>query len=149
MAKLRELLKQKGTEVWTIEADKSVLDAIQRMAEADIGALVVTENGNPVGVFTERHYTREVFLKGRQSPTTPIREVMSTHVVCASPEQSIENCISLMANKHVRHLPVIDDGKLVGIVSIGDLIRSQVHDKESTIEHLFHYIHGPMYPPVA
>ena len=142
MDTVRQLLKGKGNEVLTIHPDETVLDAIQEMAAKDVGALVVVEDGKPVGIITERHYAREVFLKGRHSPTTSIREIMSTHIVCASPEQTIEECMAVMTDKRIRHLPVLDQGKLVGIVSIGDLVKSRIADQEFIIEQLTHYIHG-------
>jgi len=142
MDTVRDLLNSKGSEVWTIRSDESVHDAIQKMADQDVGSLVVIENGNPTGIFTERHYAREVFLKGKHSPTTPIRDVMSTRIICASPEQTIEECMAVMSDKRLRHLPVVDDGGLVGIVSIGDLVKSVITDQEFVIEQLTHYIHG-------
>jgi CBS domain-containing protein len=144
MNTLRDLLDSKGREVWTIQPDETVLDAIQNMADHDIGSLVVTEDGEPVGIFTERHYAREVFLKGRHSPTTPIRDIMNTRVICASLEQTIEEGMAVMVDKRIRHLPVIDKGKLVGIVSIGDLVKSRIADQEVMIEQLTDYIHGPV-----
>ena len=137
-----QLLNSKGNEVWTIHPDETVLDAIQKMAAKDVGSLVVIEDGKPVGIFTERHYVRKVFLKGRHSPTTAIREIMSTHIVCVSPEQTIEECMAVMTDKRIRHLPVLDHGELVGIVSIGDLVKSRLADQEFIIEQLAHYIHG-------
>ena len=142
METVQQLLNSKGDEVWTIQPDETVLDAIQKMADKDVGSLVVVEDGKPVGIFTERHYARKVFLKGRHSPTTPIREIMSRRSVCASPEQTIEECMAVMTDKRVRHLPVLDHGKLVGIVSIGDLVKSRIVDQEFIIEQLAHYIHG-------
>ena len=144
-----QLLNSKGNEIWTIHPDETVLDAIQKMAAKDVGSLVVIEDDKPVGIFTERHYAREVFLKGRHSPTTSIREVMSTRVVCASPEQTIEECMAVMTDKRIRHLPILDDGKLVGIVSIGDLVESRIAGQEFVIEQLTNYIHGPSVPPDA
>ncbi len=144
MDTVRDLLNSKGDEVWTIQPDETVLDAIQKMADQNVGSLVVIENGKPVGIFTERHYAREVFLKGRHSPTTPIREVMNTRVICASPEQTIEECMAVMTDKRIRHLPVVDDGELVGIVSIGDLVKRTIIDQEFVIEQLTEYIHGPV-----
>ncbi len=144
MDTVRDLLNSNGGEVWTIQADESVHDAIQKMADQDVGSLVVIEDGKLAGIFTERHYAREVFLKGRHSPTTPIREVMNTRVICASPEQTIEECMAVMTDKRIRHLPVVDDGELVGIVSIGDLVKRKITDQEFVIDQLTHYIHGPV-----
>ena len=137
-----QLLNSKGGEVWTIHPDETVLEAIQKMAAKDVGSLVVIEDGKPVGIFTERHYARKVFLKGRHSPTTAIREIMGTHIICVSPEQTIEECMAVMTDKRIRHLPVLDHGKLAGIVSIGDLVKSRLADQEFIIEQLVHYIHG-------
>jgi CBS domain-containing protein len=142
MKTVKQLLDSKGNEVWTIQPDESVLDGIQKMADKNVGALVVIEDRKPVGIFTERHYARNVFLKGRRSPTTSIRDIMSTRIVCATPEQTIEECMAVMTDKRIRHLPVLDHGKLVGIVSIGDLVKSKIADQEFTIEQLVHYIHG-------
>lgn len=146
MQNLRDLLESKEREVWVIDADKSVLDAIRMMAEKDVGSLVVVDAGDPVGIFTERHYAREVFLKGRQSPKTLIKEVMGTPVICASPETTITESMAMMTSNRIRHLPVLDQGKLIGIVSIGDLVKSQLHDQQFTIENLIEYIHGPSHP---
>jgi CBS domain-containing protein len=134
MNTLRDLLDSKGREVWTIQPDETVLDAIQNMADHDIGSLVVTEDGEPVGIFTERHYAREVFLKGRHSPTTPIRDIMNTRVICASLEQTIEEGMAVMVDKRIRHLPVIDKG----------IVKSRIADQEVMIEQLTDYIHGPV-----
>ena len=142
MDNVQDLLNRKGGEVWTIGPGETVLDAIQKMADKDVGSLVVIEDGEPVGIFTERHYAREVFLKGRQSSTTPIRDVMSTRVICASPDQTIDECMAVMTNKRIRHLPVLDHGELVGIVSIGDLVKSKIADQEFLIDQLTQYIHG-------
>ena len=146
MENLRDLLKSKGSEVWTIDAGKTVLDAIRMMADKDVGALVVVDAEKPVGIITERHYAREVFLKGKQSPKTQIREVMGTPVVCASPEHTIPESMAMMTDKRIRHLPVVDQEQLVGIVSIGDLVKSQLHNHKFTIENLIEYIHGPSHP---
>ena len=141
MATVRQLLSSKGNQVWTIRPDESVLDAIQKMADKDVGSLVVIEDSRPVGIFTERHYAREVFLKGRHSPTTPIREIMSTRVVCALPEQTTEECMAVMTDRRIRHLPVLDQGRLIGIVSIGDLVKHCIADQKFIIDQLMHYIH--------
>jgi CBS domain-containing protein len=142
MDTVRQLLDSKGREVWTTDVDDSVLDAIETMAGKDVGALVVLEAGKPVGMFTERHYSRNVFLKGRHSPTTKVREVMSAPIVCASPDQTVLECMAVMTDKRIRHLPVLDQGKLAGIVSIGDLVKSRIADQEFVIEQLVQYIHG-------
>ena len=106
-----------------------------------LGSLVVIEQGKLVGIFTERHYARNVFLKGRSSPQTRVADIMERNVLCVRPNQSVEECMALMSAKRVRHLPVIDDGTLLGIVSIGDLVNSIISDREFVIEQLEHYIH--------
>lgn len=142
MTTVREILIQKGRQVHHIHPDASVLDALKIMAERGIGALVVLDDGHLIGIITERHYAREVVLKGRTSVGTPVREIMSTRVVCARIEQTVEECMAVMTAKAVRHLPVLDHKKLVGIVSIGDMVKSVIADQKLTIEHLEHYIHG-------
>ncbi|MBI4273335.1 MAG: CBS domain-containing protein [Rhizobiales bacterium] len=142
MTKLRELLAQKGREVWSVHPEDSVFDAIQNMANKNIGSLVVIEDGKIVGIITERHYARNVVLKGRTSPQTPVRAIMEPNVVCARPEQSVEECMAVMTVRAVRHLPVIEDGQMVGIISIGDLVKSIINDQKFIIEQLEHYIHG-------
>ncbi len=142
MTTVRQLLDEKGHDVQSVHPDDTVLDAIQKMASNNIGALVVIEDDEPVGIFTERHYARNVFLQGKSSPKTPVREIMATHVVCAGPEETVAECMAVMTDKRVRHLPVLDEGRLIGIVSIGDLVKSVIADQKFTIEQLEHYIHG-------
>ena len=142
MTTLQQLLDRKGREVWSIDPDASVFDAIQTMADRDAGALVVLEDGRLVGIITERHYARNVFLKGKSSPKTPVREVMEARVVCAPPEQTVEEAMAVMTEKRVRHLPVMEADRLIGIVSIGDLVSHIIADQKFTIEQLEHYIHG-------
>ncbi len=140
MATVKQLLDQKGHEVLSIGPDESVFDAIKKMADNNIGSLVVTEGEKLVGIITERHYARNVFLKGKSSPETTVREIMSTHVVCARPEQSVEECMAVMTDKAVRHLPVLERKQLIGIVSIGDLVKNIISDQKFVIEQLEHYI---------
>jgi CBS domain-containing protein len=143
MSTVRQILDLKGTEVYTITPDDMVLNAIQDMARRDIGALVVVdENGEPVGLFTERQYARNVILKGRSSPTTPVRDAMRSRFVYVNPERTVEECMALMTEHKIRHLTVIEDGRLVGIVSIGDLVKSIIADQEFTITQLSNYIGG-------
>ncbi len=140
MATVKQLLDQKGHEVLSIGPDDSVFDAIKKMADNDVGSLVVTEGEKLVGIITERHYARNVFLKGKSSPETTVREIMSTHVVCARPEQSVEECMAVMTDKAVRHLPVLEKKQLIGVVSIGDLVKNIISDQKFVIEQLEHYI---------
>lgn len=142
MATLKQLLDKKGYNVLSIEPDASVFDAIKKMADNDVGSLVVTESEKLVGIITERHYARNVFLKGRSSPETTVREIMSSRVLCAQPEQTVEECLAVMTDKAVRHLPVLDKKQLIGIVSIGDLVKDIISDQKFVIEQLEHYITG-------
>jgi CBS domain-containing protein len=142
MTTVQHILETKGNEVYSIHPDKSVEDAIRMMAEKEIGAVLVTENDRPVGIFSERHYAREVFLKGRASPTTPLREVMEKKLIYVEPHQTAEACMALMTEKRIRHLPVLQKGKLLGIISMGDLLKSIIADREFNIEQLVLYMQG-------
>jgi CBS domain-containing protein len=142
MTIVRHILDKKGQLVWTIRPDDTVFAAIQEMARKDVGALVVVENGDPIGIFTERHYARDVFLKGRSSPTTVVKDVMRTGFLYVTPERTVEECMAIMTAERVRHLPVMDDGNLVGLISIGDLVKSIIEDREFVIDQLTNYITG-------
>jgi CBS domain-containing protein len=142
MTTVRQLLDQKGRNTWSIRPDATVFDAIAKMAERDIGSLVVTQDDEVVGIITERDYARNVVLQGKTSPATPVRDIMETHVVIARPEQSVAQCMALMTEKRVRHLPVFEGKKLIGIISIGDLVKSTIGDQKFLIDQLEHYIRG-------
>lgn len=142
MTTIQQVLKKKGRDVLTVGPDDTVFDGIKKMADKNIGSLPVIEAGRLVGIFTERHYARRIILAGRASPTTRIGDVMEKRVICARPEQTVEECMAVMTEKHVRHLPVLQQKDLVGIVSIGDLVKSKIADQEYTIEQLVHYVHG-------
>jgi CBS domain-containing protein len=139
---IRHLLEQKGRNVWTIGPDATVFDAVAKMADKDVGSLVVMDGEKLVGIITERHYSRNVVLKGKTSPTTLVGEIMETNVIHVRPEQSVELCMALMIDKRVRHLPVVEDTKVIGIVSIGDLLNHIISKKEFAIDQLEHYIQG-------
>jgi len=128
--------------VHTISPGETVLEAIRRMAEHGIGALVVTQGDAIVGMVTERDYARKVILMGRNSDETAVREIMVPSVLYVRPQQSNEDCMALMAGNRVRHLPVLDGGKLVGLISMGDLVKDIISDQQFTIEQLEHYING-------
>jgi CBS domain-containing protein len=142
MTTVRQLLDQKGKNIWSIQPDATVFDAVAKMAEKDVGSLVVMENDEIVGIITERHYARNVVLKGKTSPATSVRDIMERHVVIARPEQSVDQCMALMSEKRVRHLPVFEGKRPIGIVSIGDLVKSKIGDQKFMIDQLEHYIHG-------
>ncbi len=140
MTTLKILLKDKGRDVWSVHPDDTVLDAIKMLAEKNIGALIVVEDDKPVGIFSERDYTRNVYLKGKSSLDTAVRDIMVAPVICAKPDQTIEECMAVMTAKRFRHLPVVDGDELVGMVSIGDLVKSVIADQQFTIEQLEQYI---------
>ncbi len=142
MCTIRQLLDQKGGEVCSIHPDATVFDAIAKMAENDIGSLIVIDRGALIGIITERHYARNVVLKGKTSPATPVQEIMERDFITARPEQSVEECMILMTDERVRHLPVIEGKKIIGIVSIGDLVKSIIGEQKFVIDQLEHYIHG-------
>ena len=142
MKTVRDVLKAKGGVVFAAEPDDTVYSALTTMAEQNIGALLVREGARVVGVFSERDYARQVILKGKASKDTPIRDVMTARVVFVRPEQNIEECMALMTDKHIRHLPVLDGDTLIGLVSIGDVVKAVISEKEFLIAQLEHYISG-------
>jgi CBS domain-containing protein len=143
MKTVKHILEAKGSKVHTIQPDDTVLDALKRMAEQGVGALVVSEGeGRIVGLLSERDYARKVVLLGRLSKETPARDIMTSEVVCVTPEQSVDTCMGLMTQKHIRHLPVVVDDRLVGIISIGDVVKAVIDDHKFAIEQLEHYIKG-------
>jgi CBS domain-containing protein len=141
MRSVADLLHAKGTQVWVVAPDQTVLDALRVMADKEVGALLVTSGEKVVGILSERDYARKIVLKGKSSESTPVADVMSSEVTSVSPRQSIEECMAVMTEKRIRHLPVIDEGKLVGIVSIGDLVKAVIEDQKFQISQLEHYIH--------
>jgi len=140
--KVARLLETKGSNVWTIAPDALVYDALQSMAEKEVGALIVTEGRRVVGIFSERDYARRVILAGRSSRTSPVREMMTTRVLFVSPDETVDDCMGLMTEKHVRHLPVMEGDRLVGVISIGDVVKAIMSDQRFTIEELEKYISG-------
>ena len=142
MKLVQHLLAAKGGDIISIQPDASVLDAIKLMAEKGIGSLVVTEGGALKGIVTERDYARKVIIKGRASDSTAISEIMTADVITASSNQSVNQCMAIMTEKKCRHLPVVDDGELVGMISIGDLVQAIIEDQAEEIEQLEHYISG-------
>lgn len=142
MTNVQQILERKGKDLYTVSPDDMVLDALKLMAKEDVGAVLVVSGDALVGIFTERHYTRKVFLEGKASPTTPVRDVMETEILYVGPKQSAESCMALMTEKRIRHLPVLSDRRLVGIVSIGDLMRGIIEDREFNIDQLVKYVRG-------
>jgi CBS domain-containing protein len=135
-----DILRDKGSEVWTIGPDQVILDALAIMAEKRIGALPVMRDDKIVGIITERDYARRVALEGRSSRESKVSEIMSPKVLCARPDQTVQECMALMSEKRARHLPVIDHKQLIGIVSIGDLVKTIIAEQQFEIEALQHYI---------
>ena len=142
MKTVSEILEKKGSSVWTIGPDEMVIEALRVMADKEIGALVVVESGKVVGIFTERDYARKVILKGAASRETPVRDIMSTRVAYVRLEMTAEECLALMTEKRFRHLPVIVDDELKGLVSIGDAVKAVIEEREFMIGQLENYIMG-------
>lgn len=142
MQSIEQLLETKGKDIWSIGPDAFVYDAIEMMDKKGVGALLVMDDGDLVGVISERDYARKVILKGRSSRETPIREIMTKDVVCGRLDQKIEACMRVMTEKRIRHLPIIREGRLVGVVSLGDLVKAVIAEQETVIEQLEHYITG-------
>lgn len=140
MKKIRELLQNKGGDIWSVAPDTSVLDAIKMMAEKGIGALMVLDGDKPVGIISERDYARKVILKGRSSENTPVSEIMSSSLIFADVEQSVQDCMALMTDHRIRHLPVLDNNELVGVISIGDLVKTIIDEQQFMIKQLETYI---------
>jgi CBS domain-containing protein len=142
MTYVSQLLKTKGRDVWSVTPDTPVYDALKLMADKNIGALLVLEKGKLVGIFSERDYARKIILKGKTSRHTPVREIMSPKVYYVRPDQSIEDCMALMTDKRIRHLPVMEDDEVVGVISIGDVVKAIISEQEFVIRQLENYISG-------
>ncbi len=142
MKTLRQLLQTKPPGILSIAPDARVFDALRVMAENNVGALLVMEAGRLTGIITERDYARKVILQGKSSLATPVREIMTDKVLCVHPDQSVEECMGLMTDKRVRHLPVMDGEQLMGVLSIGDLVKETISEQQLVIKQLESYIHG-------
>jgi len=142
MKTVREILAKKGSSIYSLSPDDTVYEALVQMAEKNVGALLVLENGQLAGILSERDYARKVILTGKSSRETTVREIMTTRVLIVDDKTNAEECMSLMINKHIRHLPVVTDGVLQGIISIGDAVKAVIEDKQDTISELERYITG-------
>ncbi len=142
MKLVKHVLDSKGHDVLSISPTESVFDAIKLMADKGIGALIVMDGDALAGIVTERDYARKVILKGRSSHETPVEDIMTAGVFTTSADQTVDSCMNVMTNKRIRHLPVVDDGKVTGMVSIGDLVKAIIADQKEEIEQLEHYISG-------
>lgn len=148
MKTVKMLLQSKGHQVMAISPDAPVFDALGLMADKNVGALLVVEAGRLVGIFSERDYARKIILMGKTSKDTPVREIMTANVVHVTPDHTIEDCMGLMTHKHIRHLPVVDDGRLVGVISIGDVVKTIISEQGFIIEQLQAYITGGPQPTI-
>jgi CBS domain-containing protein len=142
MKTVKQILRDKGGNVLSIEPTATVFDALKLMAEKNVGALLVLEKGKVVGILSERDYARKVILQGKSSLKTPVRDIMTERVMFIRPEQTVEECMALMTEKHIRHLPVLVEDQLVGVVSIGDLVKASIDEKDFMIKQLENYITG-------
>jgi CBS domain-containing protein len=140
MTSLKHLLQRKAQAIYSIEPDDPVLEAIQQMAEHSVGALLVIKGNELVGIVSERDYARKVILLGRSSSETPVWQIMSAPVLTVRPDQTVQECMQLMTDRRVRHLPVVEDGQVVGVLSIGDLVRAVLEEQQRTISELESYI---------
>lgn len=142
MITVKDILDQKGHKAWTIGPDAKVIEALELMAKKGLGALIVFENDDIVGIISERDYARKVILMGRHSQDTPVRDIMTKEVYGVHYETTAEECMALMTDKHIRHLPVCKEGKLAGVISIGDVVKAIIGQQKVTIEDLENYIMG-------
>lgn len=142
MKLVKQLLESKGHDVWFLDPDASVLDAIELMADKEIGALLVMRDEKLLGIVSERDYARKVILKGKSSQQTPVKDIMTTNVLCGHPQQTVEECMALMSDKRIRHLPIVTGKHVDGMVSIGDLVKAIIAEQKFVIGQLEHYISG-------
>jgi CBS domain-containing protein len=140
MKTVKQILDRKGRNYWFVKSDQTVLEALQVMAERNAGALLVVDDGALSGIISERDYARKVALQGKSSETLPVREIMTDKVITVDPGRSVEECMTIMTESRIRHVPVLDAGAIVGVISIGDLVKEVIDDQKFTIEQLEHYI---------
>ena len=142
MTYVRQLLKTKGNEIWSIAPQATVYEALQIMSEKDVGALLVVDKENLVGIFSERDYARKVILKERSSKDTTVGELMTREVLYIEPQSTVEDCMALMTERRIRHLPVLEDDTVIGVISIGDVVKEIISEQEFVIDQLENYITG-------
>ena len=142
MKSLKQLLGAKGNQIYSIGPDAKVIEALRLMAQKDVGALVVMEGGRLAGILSERDYARKVILQGKSSQDVPVREIMTSEVITVDPSKTVEDCMALVTQRRIRHLPVCEQGNLIGILSIGDLVKEVIAEQEQTIRQLESYIHS-------
>ena len=139
---ISSILRHKGGQIWSVSPDRSVYEAIEKMAEKEVGALLVLSEGELVGIISERDYARRVILKGRSSKATQVKEIMTSPVIHVTPHQTLDGCMTIMTNQHIRHLAVMEGTHLLSVISIGDLVKWIITEQEETIQQLEHYIAG-------
>ncbi len=144
MKRIDQLLREKGTDFWSVVPGATVFEALKLMAAKNIGAVLVMEGDRLEGIFSERDYARKVVLDGKSSKDIPVRQIMTSKVVCIHPEQNIEECMALMTDKRIRHLPVIEGDRVVGLISLGDVVRAMISEQSFIISQLEHYISGSL-----
>ncbi len=142
MTTVKQLLEYKGNDIWSVKPEDLIIDALKLMAEKNTGALMVMKMGKVVGIVSERDYARKVVLSGKVETTCKVREIMTRDVLCTTPNHSVEDCMALMSDRRIRHLPVCTDGEVIGVISIGDIVKSVISQKEFLIEQLENYITG-------
>lgn len=142
MITIKELLKKKSGDIWSISPQASVYQALELMAQKEVGALLVIEDDKLVGIFSERDYARKIILKGKASKETAVSELMTTSVYYVTPENTLEEAMALMTSKHIRHLPIMNQGKLSGIVTLGDVVKKIISEQKLTIDELENYVTG-------
>jgi len=142
MTTVRNILQSKGPGIWSVEPETPVMAALKMMDEKNIGALVVTQGGSVLGILSERDYARKLVLKGRSSTDSTVHDLMTSSVITVTPEQTMDQCMDLMTSKRIRHLPVVENDKLIGLISIGDVVKAVISEKEFLIKQLENYISG-------
>jgi CBS domain-containing protein len=142
MTTVRHLLDRKGRALYTIEPEDPVLEAVRMMADQHVGALLVMRGTELAGIVSERDYARKVVLHGRSSAETPVWQIMTAQVITVSLDESVQDCMRIMTERHIRHLPVVDSGRVIGMISIGDLVKAVIEEQQQTIEQLESYIHS-------
>ena len=142
MRLVQDILNDKGHDVFSVDPEATIFSAIETMADRRIGALLVMQGGKPVGIVTERDYARKVALEGRSSRDSKVRDIMSTRVLCVAPDRTVEDCMALMTGRRARHLPVVDHKEVIGLISIGDLVKAMIAEQQFMIDQLHDYITG-------